>query len=208
MLPIVLRFDLLGAQKMLLTVLWVLGMAIGVSALVFTAGGRSTNLQLAYAHMAIAATMSIIFAVMANRACRALLGAGAAPPQVAGNSAGHMAIVWAWGALMLFITYGTGVLAWKEWWPFFVAFAVAGGLCLLLAVALKKYATMFRWARYFAVIQFVGMIAVMLGLLIDGKMMRFLNPRHTDWAANNIFFFGALALAAISGYALKTNKHA
>jgi hypothetical protein len=75
-------------------------------------------------------------------------------------------------------------------------------------VNLKKDATMLRRARYLALIQFVGMIVVMLGLLIDGKMVRFLNPRHTDWAANNIFFFGALALAAISGYALKTNKHA
>jgi hypothetical protein len=193
---------------MLLMVLWMLGMAICVSALFFTAAGRSANLQLAYAHMAIAATMSVIFAVMAIRECRAMLDAGAAPPEVSGNNAVYMGLVWAWGALMLFITYGTGILAWKEWWPFFIAFTVAGGLCLFLAVNLKKDTTMLRWARYLALIQFVAMIVVMLGLLIDGKMVRFLNPRHTDWAANNIFFFGALALAAISGYALKTNRHA
>jgi FtsH-binding integral membrane protein len=203
-----LKLDLSGAQKMLPMVLWMLGMAICVGALVFTAAGGSSSLQLAFAHMAIAATISIIFAMRAIRECRAMLGAGAAPPDVAGNTARSMGMVWAWGALMLVITYGTGVLAWKEWWPFFVAFTVAGGLCLCLAVAVKKSATIERWARYLALSQLVGMTVVMLGLLIDGKMVRFLNPRHTDWAANNIFFFGALALAAISGYALKANRGA
>jgi FtsH-binding integral membrane protein len=203
-----LKLDLSGAQKMLLMVLWMLGMAVGVVALVLTAAGGSTNLQLAYAHMAIAATVSTIFAMLAIRDCRARLGVGAAPPDVAGNTARSMAMVWAWGALMLFITYGTGVLAWKEWWPFFIAFTVAGGLCLWLAVAVKNSATILRWARYLALTQLVGMMVVMLGLLVDGKMVRFLNPRYTDWAANNIFFFGALALAAISGYALKANRDA
>jgi hypothetical protein len=50
------------------------------------------------------------------------------------------------------------------------------------------------------------MIAVVVGLLIDGKMTRFLVPRYGDWAANNIFFFGALAIGAISAYALKVGK--
>ncbi len=45
----------------------------------------------------------------------------------------------------------------------------------------------------------------MIGLIIDGKMTRFLVPRHGDWAANNIFFGGALALAVISAYALKAS---
>jgi hypothetical protein len=55
--------------------------------------------------------------------------------------------------------------------------------------------------------QLAGMILVVVGLLIDGKMVRFLDPRYTDWAANNVFFFGALALAAISGHALKQQGH-
>jgi hypothetical protein len=48
------------------------------------------------------------------------------------------------------------------------------------------------------------MLAVVAGMLIDGKMTRFLTPRYTDWAANNIFFCGAVAVAAICAYALKT----
>ena len=194
---------------------WLLGIAISVPALVVSAAARPVNPLLAYAHMAIAAAMSLVFAVMAIRECRAMLGAGAAPSEVAGNNARCIGVVWAWGALALIMTYGTGVLAWKEWWHFVIAFTVAAAICLLISATLKRSArsgqedeTMLRWARYLSVIQLIGMIVVMLGLLIDGKMVRFLNPRHTDWAANNIFFFGALALAAISGYALKTNKQA
>jgi hypothetical protein len=200
---------------MLPVVLWMLGIAISVPALVLSAAARPVNLQLAYAHMAIAAAMSLVFAAMAIRECRAMLGAGAAPSEVASNNARCMGVVWAWGALALIMTYGTGALAWKEWWHFVIVFTVAAATCFLFAATLKMSArsgqedeTMLRWARYLAMIQLVGMIVVMVGLLIDGKMVRFLNPRHTDWAANNVFFFGALALAAISGYALKTNKQA
>ena len=62
-----LKLDVSGAQKMLLMVLWMPGMAICVVALVLSAAGGSTSLQLALAHMAIAATTSIIFAMLAIR---------------------------------------------------------------------------------------------------------------------------------------------
>jgi hypothetical protein len=45
---------------------------------------------------------------------------------------------------------------------------------------------------------------VVVGLIVDGKMTRFKTPRFTDWAANNIFFCGAFAVAVICAYALKT----
>ena len=67
---------------------------------------------------------------------------------------------------------------------------------------------MLRIARYLAIVQLAGMVITMLGLIIDGKMVRFLTPRFTDWTANNIFFFGALGIAVISAYALQHNKHA
>jgi hypothetical protein len=47
----------------------------------------------------------------------------------------------------------------------------------------------------------------MAGLLIDGKMTRFLVRRYTDWAANNIFFFGAFGLAVVAAYALRASGH-
>ena len=158
--------------------------------------------------MVIAAVMGVGFAVMAMRQSHGRRVAGAAPSDVGRINARYMGTIWAWGALMLLTTYGTGILVWKEWWHFFIAFTLAGGLCLLFAATLEHHINMLRWARYFTMSQLAGMILIVVGLLIDGKMVRFLNPRHADWAANNVFFFGALSLAAISAYALKNNKDA
>jgi nitric oxide reductase large subunit len=62
-------------------------------------------------------------------------------------------------------------------------------------------------ARILAIVQLAGMLAIMVGLLIDGKMQRFVGAKvHSDWAANNVFFFGAMALALISWMAIKANR--
>jgi hypothetical protein len=47
-----------------------------------------------------------------------------------------------------------------------------------------------------------------LGLIIDGKFPVTVSKHieWQDWAANNIFFFGALALAAITANALYTSR--
>jgi hypothetical protein len=52
------------------------------------------------------------------------------------------------------------------------------------------------------------MVVVMIGLAVDGKLMRFAKarPGWEDWAANNIFFFGAMALAAIGAHALLASR--
>ena len=123
-----------------------------------------------------------------------------------------MGYVWVWGALGLLITYASGAAAWHEWLHFFLAFAVAGAAALFFANLLQRDGNagkvdeaILKISRYLAYAQLFGMLAVMIGLLVDGKMTRFLIPRHGDWAANNIFFFGALALAVISAYALKVS---
>jgi hypothetical protein len=116
-------------------------------------------------------------------------------------------VIWSWGALALAVTYGTQVLVWKEWWRFCIGFGAAAGLCWLFSFTLdsdaekggEADAAMLRLARYVAMVQLFGMVVTMLGLVIDGKMIRFLNPRFTDWAANNVFFFGAMALALRRG---------
>jgi hypothetical protein len=105
------------------------------------------------------------------------------------------------------------VLVWREWWQFFLGAGAASGVCLFFSAVLDKDArqgredeTMLKLGRTLAIVQLVGMLIAVLGLLIDGKMTRFLNPRYTDWAANNVFFFGALAVAAISANALRAKQ--
>ena len=197
------------------TVVPLIAAALSIILLVITAEARAEDVRMAYVHAATAAAATLIVAGFAVRQCRALLAKGASASEIASSNAWYMGIVWSWGTLAIIATYGTGVLVWREWWHFVLAFAVASGLSLYFANALKKDAlagkedeTMLRLARYLAIVQLVGMVVTMAGLIIDGKMVRFLTPRFTDWAANNIFFFGALGIAVISAFALHKNKHA
>ncbi|HEX7074095.1 MAG TPA: hypothetical protein VF226_08655 [Hyphomicrobiaceae bacterium] len=183
--------------------------------LVFAADARAVDVRMAYVHAAIAAATALLVAGIAVRQCRTLLAKAASASEIASSNAWYMGLIWGWGMLALIVIYGTGVLVWKEWWHFVLAFGLAAALSLYFARVLKNDAlagkedeTMLRIARYLAIVQLAGMVITMLGLIIDGKMVRFLTPRFTDWAANNIFFFGALGIAVISAYALQHNKHA
>ncbi len=193
-------------------IFWILSITVSVAMLVLTAAAKVSNPGMAYGHMVIAGASALCFALVAIRDTRTLVEAGASRSAVSASSAWFMGYVWTWGALGLLITYASGVAAWHEWLHFFLAFAVAGAAALFFANLLQRDANagktddaILKVSRYLAYAQFFGMLAVMIGLIVDGKMTRFLVPRHGDWAANNIFFFGALALAAISAYALKVS---
>ena len=124
-----------------------------------------------------------------------------------------MSRIWLWGVLGLAAIYATGILVWSEWWQFLLAFAIAGALCYGSAVALQRQAdsgsdneALLTRGHYATIAQLVGMILVVVGLLIDGKMVRFFTERYTDWAGNNIFFFGAAALGALSIYGIMSRQ--
>ncbi len=187
--------------------IWMLGISLGIAILVISAAIGQPLL-----HMAAAALISIVIALIAIRENHDLHAAGASTPKIAASTARHMGFVWVWGALSLLVTYFF-ILKWHEWFHFFLAFAVAGALCLFIASTLERDAvtgkedpTMMKVARYLTIAQLVGMVITVIGLLVDGKMTRYLTPRFTDWAANNIFFFGAVALAALSANSLMTSK--
>jgi hypothetical protein len=118
-----------------------------------------------------------------------------------------MALVWAWAALSLLLTYVVA-LSWIEWWQYVLGAGAIAALCLFFARMLARDAAagredqaMLKLARYLTVGQLVGMIAAMIGLVIDDKMPR--SHEQPDWAASAIFFFGAASLAIISLNALR-----
>lgn len=196
---------------------WVTIMGLSIALLAVSAGARGPEPRMALVHMAIAAIVSIVLAYLAIRDTQKLIDSNARRSVIAASTARFMGMVWTWGALGLLITYATGILSWREWWQFFIAFFVAAGLCLFFSATLQKDAdagkddeTMLSLGRYLAIGQLVGMLIVMVGLVIDGKMQRYINPRigWEDWAANNIFFFGAFALAAISLFAIRAQAPA
>lgn len=185
-----------------------------VTALVLTALARQADVHMAYAHLAVAAVTSLLLAGAGMLRVRAYTKAGAPAPAIAGANAQAMALIWCWGAVALFATYGPGgVLAWKEWWHFFIAFAVATAICFAFAVRLGRAGAAGTYeegidkvSQVTTIVQLAGMLIVMIGLIVDGKMTRFLNPRYTDWAGNNIFFAGAAGLAALSAFALINSR--
>ena len=191
-------------------VIWILGLAVGTAALIVSAA-----MKLYYVHMGVTAVISVFIALAAYSQNRAALAANEPQGELSSLNARFMGIVWTWGALALLVTY-LFVLSWREWWQFFIVFAVLACVCLAFAVILRgdragrgDDETMLKLARYLAIAQLVGSAVVMVGLLVDGKMWRFKTAAGQrvgweDWAANNIFFFGALALASISWLALQT----
>lgn len=192
-------------------VIWIIGIGASVAALVIMAA-----LKQYYIHMAVAAIVSLLIALSAFQETRAQQAAAppAKPEVLASLNLRHMGMIWTWAALAMFCTYAFGVLTWKEWLHFFIALVVLAGLSLFLSASLKRDAeagtpddTLLKVARGYAVFMLVAMIITMIGLAVDGKLWRFATeagqrPNWQDWGANNIFFFGALGLAAVSWNAI------
>ena len=199
-------------------IFWSLSIITSVVVLVLSAAMREGGVHMAYAHMAISAAVSISFALIFVRESETMRMAGAKQGELDANAARFCGIVWAWAALGLTVTYGTNLLIWREWAIFSVLCVVMSGLNSFFADLLRKDAantdaaaksgdhTMLRLGRYLTMVQFACMLLTLVGLVLDGKMTHYLDLRHADWAANDIFFFGALAVAAICGYALNTKQ--
>ncbi len=190
-------------------VIWMATLTVSIVLLLLSAAKNAF-----YFHMAVAALVAGFVALTAIQEIRSLRANGASTASIAASNARYMGLIWTWGATALFVTYNF-VLSWKEWLPFFVAFMVAAGLCLYFSATLRKDdeagqldPVMKKIGRYLTIAQVGGMGVVVIGLLVDGKMSRFAKarPGWEDWAANNIFFFGALALLAIGIHALVTER--
>jgi hypothetical protein len=192
-------------------ILLVLIFAAGLAASVYTAAMTASP-----AHMLVNAVVGLLIFAFAYRERAALIASGAVKSAVASSTARHMGYVWLWGALGFLAIYTT-VMSWHEWWHFCLGFAAIGALCLYFSITLRRDAdagredaSLLQIARYLTIAQLVGMIATIVGLILDNKMPR--TVAEPDWAANNICFFGAVALALISINALrsgaKTEAHA
>ena len=187
--------------------------AISVVALIYLAAAKVAAIEMAYVHLAVAAITALFLAFLAVRDGTRRLAGKEGDMTRAAATARNMGSVWAWGTIALIATYATGIADWFEWWHFVLAFAAATLLSFVWAAILAatpensdKAASLMRFGRYLAMFQLGGMIVIMLGLLVDGKMWRFFEPRYGDWAANNIFFCGAMALAIMSYFALRQTR--
>lgn len=198
------------------TIVWVLVLGASAVALVFLAANDQR-----YSHAAICALVALGIAVSAARDNQKALAASMPVSEISALNALYMATIWAWGAIVMALTY-VFVLSWKEWWHFVLGFAVAAIICGLFARMLKEskggseqQARLLQVSRYLAIAQLVGMVITMVGLVADKKMdaigLTPFGPRNNppmDWAGNNAFFFGALGLIIVSWIALRSHRQA
>lgn len=158
--------------------------------------------------MGVTAIVSLVIAALGVSRIVSLDKAGASVSAISSSGARSMGIAYAWGALALFAAYVFVLPRWHEWPVFCGAFAAVAAISFVFAATVSKDAesgkddqTLLKIGRILTIAQFAGTIVAIIGLLLDPDK-QFLNETRADWAAQTIFFFGAIALAAISAAAL------
>jgi hypothetical protein len=185
--------------------IWTATFAIGLSLLAVAAGAKAYVL-----HLAVAAMVSLAIAGLMLRENVAAVSSQRELLALSSRNARYMAAIWTFGASAMLLQY-TAILAWEEWWHFVIGFIVAALGCLLFSHFFKssvgdperaqRYLTIAWWL---AVLQLLAMSVTVVGLLVDGKM----DFGYVDWAGNNVFFCGAIALAVMSAVSLWTYHRA
>ena len=186
--------------------LWMIALTVSICMIVVSAAlGEPTLL------MFMTGLVSMGIALLSVRENANLTAAGVSRSAVAASTARNMGLVWLWGAIGILMVY-LFILHWREWWLIFLGMVFVGVLSLFFAATLRRDAeagredeTILRLGRYLTIAQLIGMIVTVAGILLDpGKHL--ITTERSDWAANNIFVFGALALAAISAHSLLADK--
>ena len=189
-------------------VIWMTAFTIGTCVSVLSAATGNHGL-----HLGVTAIVTLSIAVVAVQTHRQLMMQNAKRSALAATTSRYIGLVWIWAACAILITYEF-ILTWRETWQFVIGLAIIGGLCIGLAMmfdrdadAGKEDETMLSLGRTLNLLQMVGMLMAVIGLVADGKFLfTARGALRSDWAANNIFFFGAIAVALIGAHALITEK--
>ena len=189
-------------------VIWMMSLTLGTCITILSAAAQRPEI-----HLMVTALVSLTLALVAVQADRQLRGAGANRSAIAASTSRHMALVWIWAACALLFTYEF-ILSWRESWAFITGLLVVGALCLVVAWMFDKDAaaghedeTLLGLAHTLTLALMVGMLITVIGLVADNKFLPLATKAvREDWAANNIFFFGALAVALIGAQALLADQ--
>ncbi len=187
---------------------WLFALAAAICATVLATAANEPALQ-----MTAVAVVCIAIVLIAVRDHQRLRNNGAPTSAVASSTARYLALVWAWAGLTVLLAYLFIIEKhWPEWWQFFIGFSFAAIASLAFARLLDRDraagrddATLVKAGRVLLQFQIIGMAAGIVSLFVDNKFPR--AATHADWAGCNIFFFGALAIAAISFDALRSRAN-
>lgn len=192
-------------RRMLSWTGWLVALAAAICATILAADAEQPSLQ-----MAAAAGVCIAITLIAVREHRKLQETGAPMNAIASSTARYLALVWAWAALSVFLTYLLIIdKHWPEWWQFFIGLSFAAIASLAFSALLDRDRatgrsddTLIKVGRILVQAQLIGMVVGIISLFVDQKFPR--AATHADWAGCNILFFGALAITVISLDALRS----
>lgn len=184
-------------------VVWMMALTISLCLTILSAAAGQPSV-----HMGVTALVTLAVAIVAVQADRALVGTSLRSARAA-NTARYTGLGWIWAGTAIFVTYQFIIRSWPEWPLFTVGLLVVGGLSIILASVLQRDAdagrdddSVLKLARLLNVVQIVGMLIAAIGLVADHKFTFGASTLRPDWAANNILFFGAVAIACIGVHAL------
>lgn len=175
-------------------------MAAGAIAMVLSAGPGRAGLS-----EAVAATTALLFAATAvwlHWPDVSGTGSGQGTLERTRNGAVVNAAVYGWAALSMAGMYYLTDLSWYHAYQYAIIFALAAGVTWLIARAVQglrpgepeRIRRALSLLSPLAFAQGLGALGVAGALAWTGKLTAF----RADWAANHVFFYGALALAAVS----------
>lgn len=131
-----------------------------------------------------------------------------AAPIAAQRNAKLMALAWAWGAAAMAGVYTLGGLSWQHDWQYGSAMALIAvftwgfGLAIARAVQPSTRQMLLLRGLQLTIVQGVAAAAGVFYLLAAGKLMSF----RSDWAANQIFLAGGVAIALLSAIAVISQR--
>ncbi|MCB1503479.1 MAG: hypothetical protein KDJ47_00745 [Hyphomicrobiaceae bacterium] len=189
-------------------IVWGIAFATCLSMMMLTAGAK---LPLVHLAMGVIIALGIAFAAILEN--QKLRREGAPKSVIASATARSMGFIYMWAAVVIALTYLT-LFNWHEWWQWFLALALVGTMCIFYSNLLTRDAeahqddkTMIAIGNKLTWVQFIGMGIAIVGMLVDGKLTRYTNPQLKDWAAQNVFFTGAVGLMVLSAYVLWASRN-
>lgn len=121
--------------------------------------------------------------------------------------ANYSALVFAWGAMTMFIVYFGTSVSWQHGWQYGLAMALLAAANmfyknrLLAGDARLASAPALRLTARLAIILALAVLGGLIWLILSGK----LGTTRGDWLANHIFLTGGFAIAAINFIITKTD---
>ena len=189
-------------------IVWMLALTVSLCATILSAAAGVPHV-----HMAVTGIVTLAIAIVAVQAHRGLASTNASRSALAASTARFIGLVWLWAGIAIVFTYNFVFAHWHEWPQFSAGLMIIGCMCMTLSVMFQRDAdegrddeSILKVSRLLNVIQIVGMLIAAIGLVADHKFDFGASTARVDWAANNIFFFGALAIACIGVHAIAAEQ--